>query len=273
MISIITSVHNQLGMNKLFFETLAANSSLEFELIIIDNNSTDGTREYFQEKANTLILNQQNYSYPYCQNQGIAKARYDYLAFFNNDLLVSKNWDKRMLEIMDRKQIEIISFATNDHLENRQAQKALNRKWKRIKYPLKAVFGTSYHSLKLMARLTYGNFARFCENRYQQFADSTIEAFSGSAILMKKTALEKVGVWDERIQAADFDLFLRAKERSMTKGDIKPVQMALGVYFHHYQRLTAKAKYPPFADKANIIPLKEKWGDKATELLKDIHSW
>ncbi|MEP6952168.1 MAG: glycosyltransferase [Ginsengibacter sp.] len=57
MISILTSVHNQLDMNKLFYETLKKNTSLPFELIVIDNNSTDGSREFFKEKPDILITN------------------------------------------------------------------------------------------------------------------------------------------------------------------------------------------------------------------------
>ena len=95
MISIVTSVHNQLDMNKLFYETLKINSSLPFELIVIDNNSDDGSREFFKEKADVLITNSANYSYPHCQNQEIAVAKFEYLAFFNNDILVPKDWDKK----------------------------------------------------------------------------------------------------------------------------------------------------------------------------------
>ena len=86
MISIVTAVHNQIGMNRLFYETLKRNTRNVYELIIIDNNSTDGSREFFREHADTVIENHGNYSYPYCQNQGIAAARYDYLVFLNNDV-------------------------------------------------------------------------------------------------------------------------------------------------------------------------------------------
>ena len=51
MISIVTAVHNQIGMNRLFYETLKRNTRNVYELIIIDNNSTDGSREFFREHA------------------------------------------------------------------------------------------------------------------------------------------------------------------------------------------------------------------------------
>ena len=258
-------------MNKLFYETLKANSSLPFELIVIDNNSNDGSREYFKDKADVLICNNENHSYPYCQNQGIAAAKYEYLAFFNNDLLVSKSWDEKILHIMNTQQIDVISFATNDHLENKEVQRRLHKKWKKIKYTLRALFGTSIETLKWMVKLTYGDFDNFCEKRYKQFKDEVIEGFSGSCILMKKSMIDKVGLWDERMQVADFDLFFRIKERSIEQRDIKPIQLALGVYFHHFQRLTLRSKnVPVFADQDKIISLKDKWGDKVETLYKDV---
>ncbi len=271
MISIVTSVHNQLDMNKLFYETLKKNSSLPFELIVIDNVSSDGSRAFFKENADVLIENNANFSYPHCQNQGIAAAKYKYIAFFNNDILVPKNWDKNILRIMDEQNIEVISFATNDHLENKKVQRKLHKRWKRVKYAVRAILGTNTRSLKLMVNIMYGDLERFCSGRYERFKDKVIEGFSGSCILIKKSAFDKIGIWDERMQVADFDLFFRTKERSIESKDIKPIQLALGIYIHHFQRLTLRSKkIAPFEDRDNIISLEEKWGEKVDLLYRDV---
>lgn len=255
-------------MNRLFYERLKESVTFPFELIVIDNNSKDGSTEFFQEFADKVIVNDDNYSYPYCQNQGIKAARYEYLAFFNNDILVSKDWDARIISIMDEKGIDIISFATNDHMENRSCQRKIQRRWKFVKYPMKALFGLNIQNLKVMAFLSYGNFNKFCERRYKHFGNQTIEGYSGSSILMRRSALEKIGLWDERIQAADFDLFNRVKTRAIEHGDILPIQLATGVFFHHYQRLSNQ--HVPFADQKNHIDLEDKWGDLTAVLRKDI---
>ncbi|MEO5572209.1 MAG: glycosyltransferase, partial [Bacteroidia bacterium] len=109
MISIITAVHNGLAMNKIFLDNLEKYSHHPFELIIIDNNSTDGSREFFKQNKATVIENAGNYSYPYCQNQGIKKAKFDILAFLNNDVIVSPGWDKRLIEIAEKNSLEIIT--------------------------------------------------------------------------------------------------------------------------------------------------------------------
>lgn len=68
-----------------------------------------------------------------------------------------------------------------------------------------------------------------------------------------------MGLYDERVQAADFDLYVRSKKRFLEQGDIKPCHIALGVYNHHYIRVTLKSKPPVFADASKMIKLEEKW--------------
>lgn len=271
MISIITTVYNQLGMNKLFFEYLKKNTILPYELIIIDNNSTDGSREFFENSANTeVIKNTANYSYPYTQNQGIKRAKYDTLVFLNNDIIVSKNWDTRLLSVMKEHNLETVSFATNDRIGTKAASKQFNKRWRRIKYPMSYLFGTGYRSLKQMFRLMYKDFDTFTEDRFNRFGLQIEEGFSGCAIAMRRSAIDKIGLWDERIQGADYDFYCRTKERWHKFGDITPLSIAKGIYLHHYQRLTLKAKYPPFADQENLISLSQKWKGKEAFYLKDL---
>ena len=271
MISIITSVHNQLDMNKLFYETLRRNASMPFELIVVDNHSTDGSLEYFRDRADVLIANTGNFSYPHCQNQGIAVAKYDHIGFFNNDILVSPAWDSRILGVMKEKGLDVASFATNDHLESREAQRRMHKRWKRIKFLVRSIYGISEKSLLRMVRWMYGDFERFCTERYDQFGNEVVEGFSGSCILVTRSALEKVGKWDERLQVADFDLYFRTKERNLQFGDMQPMKLALGVYIHHFQRLTLRSGHPvPFADQDQLIPLEEKWGDRVASLYRDV---
>lgn len=272
MISIITGIYNQKPMNKLFYETLVKNTHNKFELIIIDNNSDDGSREYFLSKDNVKLINTgANYNYPYCQNIGIENAKYDILCFFNNDILVTKDWDKIVLNILVKnRKIKAISVSSNDHVENRTKKKKLRKKWKYIKYPIQFLLGNSSFSLKLMIKIMYGNLERYSKKKYKKWGEKIIEGYSGSAIILKKELIDEIGLWDERIQAADFDLFNRIKEKSLQNENIMPLHLALGVYFHHYLRLTLRKKYPPFKNADLMITLEEKWGDKTKILRKDI---
>jgi glycosyltransferase involved in cell wall biosynthesis len=272
MISIVTSIYNQKSMNEIFYRKLMENTHNHFELVIVDNDSTDGSREFFSEKENVVVIhNDGNYNYPYCQNIGLEKARFEVICFFNNDLIVSPGWDVRVLEIFSRNSnLKVLSVATNDHLENKLVLRKISRRWKRIKYPVQKVLGNSKTALNLMRYLMYGNFNEYCERRFSVWGYQLIEGFSGSSIISTRKFMKSIELWDERIQAADFDLFNKVKKLSLSDRNIMPVQLALGIYFHHYQRLTLRKKYPPFKNSSSMISLEEKWGEDTGRLLKDV---
>lgn len=266
MISIITAVHNQLEMNKIFLENLRKYTVNPFELIIIDNNSTDGTREFFEQEGAVVIANKANYSYPYTQNQGIKVAKYNLFAFLNNDIIVCPQWDQKIIESMQVNGLDLITVCGIERVETPELTKKLGRKWKRIKNILKQ-FGLSKFNLTLMHKLMYGNWEDFNNKRQQQFKNKVVEGFVGNSVIFNRTALNKIGLWDERIQGADFDIYMRSKKRNLEFGDMKPCHIALNVFNHHYIRITAKSKPPVFADAANMIALEDKWSETERKLL------
>ncbi len=270
MISIITAVHNQLAMNKLFVESLKKYSSLPFELIVIDNASTDDSANFFENSGAKVIRNKHNYSYPYCQNQGIKIARGEILAFLNNDIIVCPNWDKLLLETIQYNKLDIVTSCGIEQIEHKEASRKLRRRWNVSKNFIN-LFPNTVQSLKLMHKLMYGDWEKFCSNRDRLFHNGVKEGFVGHSVFLTRRAIDLIGLWDERLQAADFDLYMRSKQRSIQHGDIKPCHIALNIFNHHYIRLTAKSKPLPFADAANIITFETKWSESDRQLmLRDI---
>ncbi len=249
-------------MNKLFYQSLCESTDSEWELIIIDNNSTDGSREYFESLDDPrvkVIRNDANYSYPYCQNKGIEHASGDVYAFLNNDIRLSPHWDSRIMQVLGKDGYEIISVATNDHLPTPEMTHRVSRRFKRIKYPLLALFGSKRRVLKLIVRLTYGNWEKYCNKLWDKYHTKMIRGFSGSVIIMSRKGVEMFNGWDPSQQGADFDMYLMTSRRAEKNGDIKPLSIVCGVFVHHFRRLTFRTTYPPFADKKNLIPLEQKW--------------
>jgi GT2 family glycosyltransferase len=260
MISIITAVHNGLSFNRIYLDYVRRYTKGPYEVIIVDNCSTDGSREFFQEQGCKVIANSVNYSYPYCQNQGIRESKGDYLFFLNNDIIVGPGWDQRLIKAANLRGADIISAAGIENMGNNAETKKISRRWKKVKNPL-SILGFGENNLRFMQRLMYGNWQRFCERRFERFLYNTIEGIVGNNVMMTRRAVSLMEGWDERIQAADWDLFMRTKKRALEVGDIQPCQIALGVYIHHYIRMTVKyaVKPTPFADKDKLIRLEEKW--------------
>ncbi|MEI7436302.1 MAG: glycosyltransferase [bacterium] len=258
MISIITVVRNRLAMNELFFESLSRYTKNPYELIVVDNGSADGSAGFFESVGAQVIRNGTNYSYPYCQNIGIKHARHDWLAFVNNDVIVSEDWDAHIIDNMQANGLEVASACGVEHLENRRATRRLRRRWNLVKGVL-SLAGQSRAVLRLMHLLMYDDWAGFTKRRYLKFNHQIKKGFVGNTVVIHKRALSKIGLWDDRIQAADFDLYLRTMNRAMTVGDVKPMHVCLDSFVHHYIRLTASVKCPAFADQCNLIALADKW--------------
>ena len=259
MLSIIVAVHNQLAMNRLFWQHLSANTEGAWELIVIDNGSSDASAAFFAAQGAKVIHNGGNYSYPYCQNRGIEAATGDTLAFLNNDVIVSPAWNTRLLASMQHHGLDVMTSCGIEHVQSAAATKRLRRRWRWIKNLVLMVAGRGQASLALMHRLMYPRWAQFTEQRARDYALQCKPGFVGNTVMMTRRALALIGPWDERIQAADFDLYMRVQQRHLSHGDIQPVHIALDVFVHHYIRLTEGVRYPPFVDRERLIRLEDKW--------------
>ncbi|AOR24014.1 bifunctional glycosyltransferase family 2 protein/class I SAM-dependent methyltransferase [Clostridium taeniosporum] len=92
--SIIILTYNQLEYTKLCIESIRKFTPENYyEIIVIDNNSTDGTVEWLNEQEDLkLILNQMNLGFPVGCNQGINVAKGENILLLNNDTIVTPNW-------------------------------------------------------------------------------------------------------------------------------------------------------------------------------------
>lgn len=270
MLSIITAIHNQLPMNRLFYDCIKKYTSGPFELIIIDNCSTDGSGDFFEELGAKVIRNAKNYSYPFTQNQGIRIARGNIFAFLNNDIIVSPGWNKNLCDAMLEHKLDIVTCSGIENAGDPRSTILFRRKWNYVKNSL-SWLGNSRKNLERMHRWMYGDWEKFCANRLRRFHTTATEGFVGNSVIMSAKGLEAIGLWDERIQAADFDMYVRSKKRFLEKGDVKPCHIIPAVFHHHYIRLTQRSVRIPFEDAANIIKFEEKYtADEIKFFLKDL---
>lgn len=105
--SIVILAHNQLEHTRRCLESIAEFTSQPCELILIDNASTDGTREWLAQYASThpqarVIHNAVNRGFAAGNNQGLALARGDFVLLLNNDTVVTTGWLESMLAVFDR---------------------------------------------------------------------------------------------------------------------------------------------------------------------------
>ena len=99
--SIIIPVFNNLDFTRQCITSLfAVQETASFEVIVVDNGSTDGTADYLRQLPPVVrtVSFADNRGFAKGCNAGAAAARGDYLVFLNNDTVVQPRWLSAMLE-------------------------------------------------------------------------------------------------------------------------------------------------------------------------------
>ena len=97
--SIVILTYNQLEYTKITLESIRKCTSSPYEIIVVDNASSDGTVEYLKTQKNIrTIFNAKNVGFPAGCNQGMEAASGDYVLLLNNDVVVTKYWLEGLIE-------------------------------------------------------------------------------------------------------------------------------------------------------------------------------
>ncbi|MDE7465762.1 MAG: glycosyltransferase [Muribaculaceae bacterium] len=262
MISIITAVCNQLEMNKIFLDSLRKHTDGEWELIVVDNGSTDGSREFFESAGDpvTVIPNDGYYSYPYCQIIGGMMAGGDVLAYFHNDIILSPHWDTRILSLLGKDGREVLSLGGIERLPDPEESMNKIERWEKTRRMTAKVMGVKERGLNMMTKVFYGGWERAAEKEWKENGGFINSGFIKSAIVMTRRAQELVGDFDPTIQEGELDLYFRTIHRNRTVGDIAPMGVASGVFHHHYDLPPMTPPGQKFLDAEILQSMREKWG-------------
>jgi GT2 family glycosyltransferase len=101
--SIIIPSFNQVGYLKQCIESIGEHTDLSYEIIVVDNASQDGTKEYLQSTGNLVryrIL-ETNRGFAGATNVGMMMAKGKTLLLLNNDTVVTERWLANMLQCLN----------------------------------------------------------------------------------------------------------------------------------------------------------------------------
>jgi len=178
-VSVIIPSHNRGWILKEAIDSVLLQDYKYFELIVIDDGSTDNTRNMLEAYAGQIkIITQKNKGVSAARNAGIASSAGDLIAFLDSDDL----WLPKKLS----RQVDF--FISNSDALICQTEEIWIRNGKRVnpKIKHKKISGDIFEPSLFLCLV------------------------SPSAVMIKKSLLDSVGVFDEELFACeDYDLWLR----------------------------------------------------------------
>ena len=120
-VSIVIVTYNNISLTKSCLYSLDKYSDYKnMEIVVVDNNSLDGTKEFLLEWVNSaynrkLILNNENKGFAAANNQGINISSGEYLVLLNNDTYITPGWIRTLLNyLLQDNSIGLIGPITNN---------------------------------------------------------------------------------------------------------------------------------------------------------------
>jgi len=177
-VSVVIPSFNRASLLKEAIDSVLAQDFDDFELIVVDDGSTDGTPELLQSYANICVVPQDRRGVSAARNAGIRQASGDFLAFLDSDDL----WLSKKLSA------QVAFFKAHPEAVICQTQEIWIRSGVRV------------------------NPKRRHRKHSGMIFERSVELclVSPSAVMLKRGLLDEVGWFDESLPACeDYDLWLR----------------------------------------------------------------
>ena len=210
--------------------SIIKNKFEDYEIIVVDNGSSDGSQDLIRNDFKNVLLieNETNKGYAGGCNSGILIAQGKYILFLNNDVEVAQNFLKEMHTAMDSDedvglvQPKLLSIQKKNHFDySGGAGGEID------------IFGFPFARGRVFIEL---------EKDESQYSDMTNEIFwaSGTAVLVRKALLEKIGLFDEDFFAHMEEIDLNWRAQLVGYKSI----VTLKTFLYHYSGYTLPAENP-----------------------------
>lgn len=200
--------------------SLLSQSYSEFEVIVVDNNSIDGTVDFVEKSLPLIrvIRNKENYGCAKGYNIGIGESRGKYVVLLNPDTVVERDWLPELARVMEE----------NENIAACQSRVLL--------YGNRTIINTEGNEVNYLGFTWCRNYGQV--SKYSEAIEETVGLSVCSAIL-RRNVLEEVGFFDEDffMYLDDTDLGLR-----MQLLGYKVVCNPKSIVYHKYTFMPSKKK-------------------------------
>lgn len=184
MTSIIIITYNRAAMLKQAIQSVLEQTVQDWELIIVDDGSDDGTEEFItslKDDRIRYIKKGHSGNLSYLRNIGMQQAKGAFIAFLDSDDIWKSTKLEEQLDTLKENCEAEYCFCDIQVIENEIIR-----------------HDGSFH---LKEKLSYGNFGKaYLQDKLTLFP---------SALLIKKDCLQQTGLFDEQLKAGDHDFMAR----------------------------------------------------------------
>ncbi|PLR82577.1 glycosyl transferase [Bacillus canaveralius] len=245
--SIIILTHNQIEYTQHCIKSIRNyTSNLDYEVIVIDNQSTDGTVDWLKQQTDLIVhYNLENVGFPKGCNQGINMASGENILLLNNDVIVTENWlDNLLAALYSDEKIGAVGPVTNSAAY----------------YTSIPVTYTTIDEMHIFSKGFNVSNPNLWEERLKLI---------GFCLLFKRTALDEVGVLDERFTPGNFeddDISIRLRKSGYT------LLLCQDTFIHHYGSVSWKENLNNYSSilSTNEQLFMNKWGTNSSSYLIDL---
>ncbi|MEF2967929.1 glycosyltransferase family 2 protein [Paenibacillus sp. M1] len=179
--SIIIPTHNGLHLLASCVEAIRLHTDVPYEIIVVDNGSTDGTDSYCIREKLILVALPENRGFPEACNRGLAVASGDQALLLNNDVQVTPRWLSNLLiALWSEAGVGMVGPVTNYASGGQQ---------------INLLYRDDEDFVSIAERFNRSNPVKWQET----------ERLIGMCLLIKREVMTRVGVLDERFSPGHFE--------------------------------------------------------------------
>jgi len=119
--SVVVPTFNRCESLRKTVESIRRQSFSDFELIVVNDGSSDATDEYlsgFISQSTITYIKQPNYGPARARNAGIHEAKGTYVAFTDDDCIVPPDWLKKLHNTLSAGGIDFVGGAVRNSVKN-----------------------------------------------------------------------------------------------------------------------------------------------------------
>ena len=240
---IIIITWNGLKYTKKCIDSIKKNTKdINYRLVFVDNNSTDGTIEFLEKISNSIIIkNNKNLGFAKAMNLGFSKISAKYTVWLNNDTIVTPNWLSKMINYLEKNE----KFGAIGPVSNGTG----------IIQKVDGLDSDDYEDIEKMAHLLN-----------EKFKNQVIEyhRIAGFCILMRSNLINIVGKIDETFNHGGYDDDDYCKR---IRDNGYKIFIARDVFVYHKSGASFSSAKDPDFDLRYLMPLTKrkllrKWSPK-----------